>query len=402
VKNILILTYWSYKDALIQTYTLPYVNIIKRTLSKNSRIFLLTIEQEKFKMSDTEWHFEKEKLAQQNIVLIRFQYDHFGLKMSLRIIRLLFSLINLIFKNNISIIHSWCTPAGSLGYLLSIFTRKELIIDSYEPHAEAMKENGTWSISSFKFKLLFWLEKKQSQRAKTVIALTDSMAEYAKKKYSTSFENYYVKPALVDLNKFYWNKSEYIKLRKNKEIEDKIVCVYAGKLGGIYLEEEVFDFFKVASDYWGDSFKVFLLTDKCMDEVNSFIKNKNIPLNCIETKFVAHHEIQSYFQLADFAINPVKPVYSKNYCTSIKDGEYWAMGLPVIITKNISDDSKIIKEEDIGYVLKELTLKEYKNACRKIQTLIKNEGTIRQKIRNVALKYRSFDIANVIYKEIYS
>ena len=44
---------------------------------------------------------------------------------------------------------------------------------------------------------------------------------------------------------------------------------------------------------------------------------------------------------------PVKPVPTKRYCTPVKDGEYWALGLPVIITEGISDDSGIIRENGI-------------------------------------------------------
>jgi len=403
VKNVLILTYWSYKDALVQTYTLPYVRIIRNKLPPASKIFLLTLEQDFFRMTDQEWLAEKEKLERENIILIRFKYDHFGLKMIFRMLRLFTSLIKLIGKESISTIHSWCMPAGGLGYLLSVVTLKPLIIDSYEPHSEAMVENGTWKPSSFKFKLLFWLEKKQSQRAKTVVALTEGMRNYAKEKYNAFFDNYYVKPALVNLDKFNWREESYNQLRKEKNLTGKIVGVYAGKLGGIYLEEEVFEFFKVASNFWGEKLKIFLLTDKSGDEVQAFIKKKKIPLNSIETLFVSHEEIQNYYQMADFALNPVKPVPSKQYCTSIKDGEYWAMGLPVVITKNISDDSTIIQKENIGYVLQELTTEEYCRACEKIsELLIGNREALNQKIVAIAKKYRGLHIAENIYEKIYS
>jgi hypothetical protein len=164
-KNILILTYWSFQDALIQTYTLPYVEIIRKKVSLDSKIFLLTLEHEFFRMTDEEWNIEKEKYQKQNIFIIRFKYDNFGFKMLFRIFSLLFSFIKLIHKEKITTIHSWCMSAGALGYLLSILTRKPLIIDSYEPHSEAMVENGTWQQDSFKFKLLFWLEKRLSQKA---------------------------------------------------------------------------------------------------------------------------------------------------------------------------------------------------------------------------------------------
>ena len=118
-----------------------------------------------------------------------------------------------------------------------------------------------------------------------------------------------------------------------------------------------------------NKFKILLLTNTPKSEILNLAKTKNIPESIIEVLFVNYKDIEKYFKLADFAINPVKPVPSKRYCTSIKDGEYWAMGLPVIITKNISDDSDIIEKENIGYVLKDLTKQEYKNAIRKIDIL---------------------------------
>lgn len=399
--NLLILTYWSYKDALVQTYTLPYVKII-RDQNPKDKVHLVTIEQPFHKMTDKEWANECAKLKLENIELIRFKYDHFGLKMIFRIIGFIPELLQLIKKQKIDVIHAWCMTAGALGYLLSTLSSKPLVIDSYEPHAESMVENGTWERSSFKFKLLFWLEKKQSKKAKTVIALTKGMESYAKTKYNATFDNYYVKPAMVDLDKFSWKADKYYSFRKERNLENKVVCLYAGKLGGIYLEEEVFDFFKIASEYWGEKLKIFLLTDKNINEVNAFIQQKNIPENCIETLFVNHKEIQNYYQIADFAINPVKPVPSKRYCTSIKDGEYWAMGLPVVITKNISDDSDIIEEENIGYVLQNLTNEEYLNACKKMDILTRmDKHDLRKNITDVANKYRNFSIAESIYKEIY-
>ncbi len=399
--NILILTYWSYKDALVQSYTLPYVRII-RNQNPSNKIFLVTIEHPFHKMNDEEWQNESNKLEKENIELIRFKYDYFGLKMILRILRFIPKLVKLINQQSIETIHAWCMTAGGLGYILSVLTGKKLIIDSYEPHAESMVENGTWKKSSFKFKLLFWLEKKQSNKAKTVIALTKGMANYAKTKYNAIFDNYYIKPALVNMDRFNWKVESYCDIRKNENLENKIVCIYAGKLGGIYLEEEVFDFFKVASSFWGEKLKIFLLTDKNKEEVDALIKKKNISPSCIETQFVTHEKIPYYYQLADFAINPVKPVPSKQYCTSIKDGEYWAMGLPVVITKNISDDSSIIEEEDIGYVLKELSDQQYLKACEKIDALVNmDKKVLRQKITTIANKYRNFTIAENIYKEIY-
>ncbi len=51
MSNILVITYWNYRDALIQKYTLPYISIIKKYLPENSKIFLATSEQSHLKFS---------------------------------------------------------------------------------------------------------------------------------------------------------------------------------------------------------------------------------------------------------------------------------------------------------------------------------------------------------------
>ena len=111
-----------------------------------------------------------------------------------------------------------------------------------------------------------------------------------------------------------------------------------------------------------------------------------------------------WLSLADFAINPVKPVPTKRFCTSIKDGEYWACGLPVIIPSNISDDSLIIEDNNIGYVLKDLSDHEYRYAILKIKELytIYGKAGLKLKIREVARRYRGFHIAHSVYTSIYS
>src|SRR5690606_18802981 len=107
----------------------------------------------------------------------------------------------------------------------------------------------------------------------------------------------------------------------------------------------------------------------------------------VENKFIA-----DYIGLADFAITPFVPVPSKRYGSPIKTGEYWAVGLPVIITKDISTDSDIISQNNCGYVLQDLSLEEYQKAIIKIDSLIFNKEKldIYKSIRPLAEKYRNF------------
>jgi len=399
--NILIFTQWSFKDALIQTYTLPYVDMIRRIVSPGRKILLVTSEQERIALSHEETIQINKEWAPKNMELIPERYKRFGIKKMIASAGNLTKLYKAIKRNNVKTIHAFCTPAGGIAYLLSRLSGAELIIDSYEPHAEAMVENGTWSKTGMAFKILFSLEAKQTKYAKALIATTAGMKQYAQERYGVMIKRFFVKPACVDLQKFSPSEKD-ASLLKELGFENKIVCIYAGKLGGIYYKKKVFDLIKMCYNKWKDGFRFLMLTNANRAEIDVEIKRTGIPPHIVVSKFVFHHEVPRYLSLGDFAINPVKPVPTKQFCTSIKDGEYWAMGLPVIIPPHISDDSAIIEKENIGVVADFTDQRSLSNAVDKLEQLLKENDQLRNKIRETAITYRSFEIAEKIYKEIYN
>jgi glycosyltransferase involved in cell wall biosynthesis len=399
--NMMVLTQWSFQDALVQTYTLPYVKIIRSNISVNRKIILVTAEQSQIALNKKETDKINNEWKQINMRLFTLPYRKFGIKKILASGFQFFKLYWLIRKEKIKVIHAFCTPAGSIAYLLCKITGAKLVIDSYEPHAEAMVENGSWKKTSLAYKILFALEKKQSKQASFIISAAQGMKQYAKEKYDIEIKNHFVKPACVNLQQFYPHEKN-AGLLKELGLDNKIVCVYAGKLGGIYLKEEVFNFINACSKYWKNDFRFLMLTNALPEEINKEIKRAAIPNDIVISKFVFHHDIPEYLSLGDFAINPVKPVPTKRYCTSIKDGEYWAMGLPVVISPDISDDSAIIEKEKTGVVLNFSNPDEINSAIVKIEEMLKNPVVLKNKIRAIAEKYRSFEIAENIYTEIYS
>jgi len=391
-KNILVITYWSFSDALIQTYTLPYLKIISELLPPTSKIYLVTLEKE---------NYGSQIETEPGLINIRYKYSAFGLSASFLWMKNIFLLKKLIRTKAIDTIHAFCTPAGMIGYILSALTSKPLILDSYEPHAEAMVENGEWQKNSASFKILFYFEKKQTQHAQKIIATTKDMKDYALEKYNVKITDFFVKPACVNLETFKLSYKKHPVLINELNLQNKIVCVYAGKFGGIYLKEEVFEFYKACYQFWKEDFVALILTNHSSEEINTLILKYALPKSIFRTIFVPHAQINKYIGLGDFAITPVKPVSTKKYCTPIKDGEYWAMGLPIVIPANISIDSDITEKNNIGYVLKELNYSEYEIAIKKIDALIKDK-TLSEKIRKIAEQERNFSIATAVYKTIYS
>lgn len=308
-------------------------------------------------------------------------------------------------KKNIKIVHPWCSTAGAIGVILKKMNKGVMLtIDSFEPHAEAMIENGTWRRSGLKYKALFRFEKLEAKIADHLIFAAPGMESYIKEKYKAVVTNYSVKPACIDLVAFSDKFSKEIQLLHRYDLQDKVICVYAGKFGGIYLENEIFEFIKNCENYWGkDKFRFLLLSNVSDEYVKEMNFRSHIQNSTIIKVFVQHNKVPLYMGLADFAICPVKPVPTKKYCTPIKDGEYWAMGLPVIIPPNISVDSEIIKQSGAGAILESFDEKGYLNSIRLIDALVKgkNRVDIYNQIRPLAEKYRNFSVAEKVYRKIY-
>lgn len=400
--NLLVITYWSFNDALIQAYTLPYLKYITDNHPPGTKLFLVTLEPNLDKMGFSKLKNSPEvlKLKNNGVHLKPFRYFPFGIKMIGQWIKIFFILLKLIRYEKVSTLHTWCTPAGAAGYILSKLTGKTLVLDSFEPHAEPMLESNTWHKNSLAFRLLFYLEKQQIKRAKGAIACVPSMRDYSLKKYGYIPSIFTSKPACVDLKHFSILKCKNEILIKKYGFRKKIVCVYAGKFGGSYLGKETFDFFKVAYDYWEDSFRVLLLSSHSDAEIENFCSESNLPVEIINKVFVPHNEVPEYMGLGDFGITPFVPVPSKRYGSPIKTGEYLALGLPVVITKDISDDSEQITIHNAGYVLKDLNPNEYLRAVKTIEEILRNPEH-KSQIREVALLTRDFKFAQRVYNSFY-
>ncbi|MCU0435822.1 MAG: glycosyltransferase [Bacteroidia bacterium] len=399
--NLLVLTYWSYRDALVQTYTLPYVRVMKQYCT--GKIYLVTLEQPQLPLSADERAAIKKQLATEGIVPVFLRYQPFGMAAAAGWAFKLLRLWWLVVSSGVKGIHTWCTPAGMIGVMLSRTTGKPLVADSFEPHAEPMVETGEWPANGRAFRTLFAWEKKLAHRARAIIALTQSMKAYSAEKYAMPQKPFYIKPALIDFEKLpAFTSAQRLAFRQQHGLDDKVVCVMAGKTGGLYYEQEVFEFFAACATHWGQKFHALLLSPTPESRLHQLAAAAAFPAAQMTVRFVPHKDVFEWMNAADFAFNPCRPVPSRRHGTSIKNSEYWACGLPVVLAANISDDSDLIAQHEMGAVLTRMENAEFQIAAEKISSLLHKPQELHSRIKQFAYQTRNMALAHNIYRDIYA
>ncbi len=389
-RNILILTTWAFNDGLVQSAVLPYIEMI-RQIDPETSFYLVTSELGDFPELDHPY-----------IKIIAFKQYNFGFKKLFQSLQMFLRLQKITRKRDIAIVHCFCPPAAVYGYMLSKLSNVPLLLDSYEPHAEAMTEGGTWQRNSLAFRILFNFEKWQTKRAAAIVSCTQGMTDYARKKYGVVPQNFFVKPACVNLALFYFSDDLRQKFRNKLGYKDEVVCIYVGKLGGHYLDKELFDFLKCAIPIFEGKLRLLMLTGDKPETISLFARESQVDSKYITILKAPYAEVNGYLNAADFAINLNKPVPSKRYGSPIKTGEYWAAGLPILIPKNISDDSHIINTEKIGHVFNSLDEDGYNEAANSMKDiLLTDKAKLKNQIREVAIRFRGYQIAEKVYSKLF-
>ena len=77
------------------------------------------------------------------------------------------------------------------------------------------------------------------------------------------------------------------------------------------------------------------------------------------------------------------------------------MGLPVVISRDISDDSQLISEAEVGVVINDFSKDGLTQAAKAIKALVLGKTDYQHNARKLAEKFRNIENQIQIYKKIY-
>jgi hypothetical protein len=287
------------------------------------------------------------------------------------------------------------------GYWLSQKTGKPYIVESFEPHADYMYESGVWSKNSLAYRIESRYEAKAKQTAAALITVSHNYWRQLTEVEKIAADKVFVVPCTVQLDAFAFDAEQRAAVRARLNINTAArVGIYVGKFGSIYYDSEAFELFKAAYNFYGGDFFLILLSPTPVAELEAKLTRVGFPLSACFITCAPHRDVPHYLSAADFAFSPIRPAPCRRFCSPIKDGEYWAAGLPILIPDGVGDDSDIIAKQPEGGAIFDAT-----NPLSVLAALEKVENQMqkpdyRGAARQLAAEHRNFELQSLVYAAV--
>jgi glycosyltransferase involved in cell wall biosynthesis len=398
--RILFLGYWSLHDGLTASTIFPHLYLLQQRLDVEA-IRLVTIERGVNSQEDLEFApgYSTEKITFQplrsrpsrNIILNKIEdFTRFPNELVKQVQE---------FKPNFILARG--APAGALAYLVWQKTKLPFYVESFEPHADYMLESGVWKRYDPRYLFQRRWEKRQKQLASGLMPVAEN---YRQQLICEGVPASRIATVPCSVNPATFTPDPIARHRVRHQLgftDGDIVGIYVGKFGGIYYDAEAFAIFRATANYFGAAFRLIILTPDPIEVVRNKLKLAGLSPTLTFVTKAPHKEVPEYLASADFAFATIKPAPCRLFCSAIKIGEYWASGLPILVTPGIGDDSAIIETEKGGAVFDFNQPASLLVALEHISEIL-NQTDSSTYIRTLATHYRSLDRAREAYATLLS
>ena len=357
------IVYWSLQDPLTQSQSLP---VLRALAGHGYRMGLVTYERQPGDGAGPSRAVVSEKLRNQGIDWYPLLYhrDPPVLSTLWDVMKGLQKCWSLHLSRGVSLFHARGTVPGAPAHLAAVATGARFFYDADGPLSQEYVDAGVWSEGSFGHRLARWSEDRFLRRADAVAVLTQTRRDVVQPVVKRSVS---VLPCAVDTSHFKPREEARTHLRSQLGLNG-LVFVYAGKWGGWYAVEEMFDFVAIARETFPTS-QLLILTQESHEPFLQAARRRNIEHRLL-IRTSSREEMPDYLCAADVGLSFVRPVPSKLACSPVKNGEYLACGLPVVTPTGIGDYSALIEKRKVGIVLDNLDTENYRKAAQQLRGLL--------------------------------
>lgn len=392
-RRILFYSYWPVNEPLTDSTLIPYFRILQ-SMPSVERVDFVTVEREDGTA------FVWEGLGKVVHTPVRTRWDRLApLSRWDTIRRSVGVILDICRREGVDVIDSKGAVAGIIARKASRRAGVPLIVESYEPHADYMADSGVWSRLGPYYNYSKWQEALVERDADHLVTVTDGYREHLVGT-GVPAERISVVPSVTDLHKFRYSPDDRHHVRSQLGIDDRPVGVYLGKFGGLYYQEEAYRIFGRTYELSGRHMHILVLTGEPRSIVQERLEAVGIPRSD-QTVFQADHvDVPRFLSASDMAFSTIRYLPHGKYQSPVKNGEYWASGLPILLTDGVSDDHRIIRGDPRAGAVYAPDLHDLDKAIQHVLSLVREDHG-RDHIMGLARRYRSMEIAERCYERLF-
>lgn len=387
-KHVLYISYDGLTDTLGQSQILPYVIGLSK---KGYRFTILSAEKkDKYQLHKT----TIEQICKENNINwkpIFYTKNPPILSSVLDIRKMQKEASKMHLKDAFHHVHS----RSYMGSLVALKLKKKhdlkFIFDMRGFYPDERVDGGTWDLNKRHYKGIYqYFKKKEKEfldQADAVISLTHAGKSIMQKEWNAQ-SNITVIPCATDLDHF---------KPIDNEQKQTLTIGYLGSLGTWYMLPEMLTLYKVIKNQYKNC-RFLILTPDDPQWVYEEALKQNMSLEDIEVKFSTRAELPMNLSQIDIGLFFIKPSFSKQASSPVKQGEFMSMGIPVITNSGVGDTDEIIKKYKSGILIENFNEEDYIKAALKIEDLLTWD---KNAIRNGAEDYFSLEKGVEAYAKVY-
>jgi glycosyltransferase involved in cell wall biosynthesis len=316
-----------------------------------------------------------------------------------------FALRRLMRRERVGLVHARGYLPMEIGANAAIGTSTPLLFDIRGLQAEEYVDGGVWKEGELKWRLAKRSERRFFRKAAGAVVLTEAIKPYVQDRFAESRSAAQappiaVIPCCVDLDRFTFDAEARTRLRAKLGVsDDTVVFVYSGSLGTWYLSDAMARLVRIFGEKTGR--KVFLLwtVNNEQELARGASERAGLAKSEYEITSAPAETITEWLSAGDVGLALIKPCFSKKSSSPTKYAEYLAVGMPVVISRDVGDGAVLEREGGAVALGDSLDDEALTAAALALAPMV---GAPRARYRAVAQKLFDVDgVALPVYRDLY-
>ncbi|NNE99537.1 MAG: glycosyltransferase [Pyrinomonadaceae bacterium] len=364
--RILYVVYWGALEQLGQSLVVPAV---KHLAKMGADITLVTFEKKSDLANIDEMNRVRETLENDDIEWVPLEYHK-----KPKLPATLYDIANgIVFglrsrlKKNYDIVHGRTYLGGLIGVALAPLIRAKFVYHNEGFYPDEQVDGGFWKKDSRIHRIANRLDNLMYARASGIVTLSFRAKAELENRSEVREKNtpVIVVPSCVDLERF------HLPVQIPEGSAQNIRLVYIGSVGGRYILDRIGEFVKVARNSGIEvSLQVFNKADQGL--AREMIESSGLSPSAWRLGAVPYIEMPEQLSKYHAGLFFLTQGISEHGCSPTKIGEYWAVGLPVVTTPNVSDTDEIIRKYRVGVIVEEHSEGSYRKAIDELVELLRD------------------------------